>query len=234
MGTTRRCGRAGGPPTGDDLTVTSAAASYRLPVVEPCVRALKRGGGAAVSIADSVLFDDGRGKALRKMLMNWCDLHTILRLPVGIFYAQGVKTNVLFFTRSENDAPIEDTTKAVWIYDARSGAPSYGKTNPFRTSDLDDFVKAFGSDRNGRAKRKDQGEEGRFRRFTREEIAARGDNLDITWLKDTTDQAEDGLETPEDIAAAIEGHLKSALEEIAALMAELESDSVDVGAEAAE
>lgn len=202
--------------------------------MEHCIRALKPGGRAAVIVPDNVLFDDGRGKALRKMLMNWCDLHTILRLPVGIFYAQGVKTNVLFFTRSEDEAPVTDATKAVWIYDARSGAPSYGKTNPFRISDLDDFVKAFGSDRNGRAKRKDQGEEGRFRRFTREDIATRGDNLDITWLKDTTDQAEDGLETPEDIAAAIEGHLKSALEEIAALMAELERDAVAIGAEIVE
>lgn len=227
-------GPAGGPPTRDDLTITSSVSSYQLPFVEHCIRALKPGGRAAVIIPDNVLFDDGRGKALRKMLMNWCDLHTILRLPVGIFYAQGVKTNVLFFSRSEDEAPVQDATKAVWIYDARSGAPSYGKTNPFRISDLDDFVKAFGSDRNGRAKRKDQGEEGRFRLFTREEIAARGDNLDITWLKDTTDQAEDGLETPEDIAAAIEGHLKSALEEIAALMAELEGDAVDTGAEAAE
>lgn len=183
-------GPAGGPPTRDDLTITSAVSSYQLPFVEHCIRALKPGGRAAVIIPDNVLFDDGRGKALRKMLMNWCDLHTILRLPVGIFYAQGVKTNVLFFTRSEDEAPLEDATKAVWIYDARSGAPSYGKTNPFRINDLDDFVKAFGSDRNGRAKRKDQGEEGRFRRFTREEIAA--------------------------------------------LMAELESDAVNVEAEAAE
>ncbi|NVN10255.1 class I SAM-dependent DNA methyltransferase [Nguyenibacter vanlangensis] len=227
-------GPAGGPPTRDDLTITSTVSSYQLPFVEHCIRALKPGGRAAVIVPDNVLFDDGRGKALRQRLMNWCDLHTILRLPVGIFYAQGVKTNVLFFTRSEDEAPVKDATKAVWIYDARSGAPSYGKTNPFQTRDLDDFVKAFGPDRNGRAKRKDQGEEGRFRRFTRKEIAARGDNLDITWLKDTTDQAEDGLQTPEDIAAAIEGHLKSALEEIVALMAELERDAVDVSAEAAE
>lgn len=115
-------GPAGGPPTRDDLTITSAVSSYQLPFVEHCIRALKPGGRAAVIIPDNVLFDDGRGKALRKMLMNWCDLHTILRLPVGIFYAQGVKTNVLFFTRSEDEAPVKDATKAVWIYDARSGA----------------------------------------------------------------------------------------------------------------
>lgn len=76
--------------------------------------------------------------------------------------------------------------------------------------------------------REAQGETGRFRKFTREEIATRGDNLDITWLKDTSTEAEDGLETPEDIALAIEGHLKSALEEIAALMAELEGDAIEL------
>ncbi|WP_348225556.1 N-6 DNA methylase [Sinorhizobium sp. CCBAU 05631] len=221
-------GPAGGPPTRDDLTITDRVASYQLPFVEHCIRALKLGGRAAVVVPDNVLFDDGRGKELRRRLMSWCNLHTILRLPTGIFYAQGVKTNVLFFTRSTEEAPMEDATKEVWIYDARSGAPPYGKTNPFRVSDLEAFVQAFGEDPNGASPRADQDESGRFRRFTRSEIAARGDNLDIIWLKDTSAEAEDGLETPEDIAAAIEGHLKTALEEIAALMAELEGDAVDV------
>lgn len=220
-------GPAGGPPTRDDLTITDRVSSYQLPFVEHCIRALKLGGRAAVVVPDNVLFDDGRGKALRQRLMNWCDLHTILRLPTGIFYAQGVKTNVLFFTRASEEAPAKDATRAVWIYDARSGAPSYGKTNPFRVSDLDDFVAAFGDDPLGGARRKDQGEEGRFRCFTRSKIAARGDNLDITWLKDTSAEAEDGLDTPEDIAAAIEGHLKTALEEIVALVGKLESASTD-------
>ncbi|MBN8969349.1 MAG: N-6 DNA methylase [Rhizobiales bacterium] len=215
-------GPAGGLPTRDDLTITDRVSSYQLPFVEHCIRALKLGGRAAVIVPDNVLFDDGRGKILRQRLMNWCNLHTILRLPTGIFYAQGVKTNVLFFTRSDEEAPTKDATREVWIYDARSGAPPYGKTNPFKESDLEDFAKAFGKDANGKAKRKDQGEEGRFRRFTREEIAARGDNLDITWLRDTSAEVEDGLDTPEDIAAAIEGHLKIALEEIAALVGELD------------
>lgn len=221
-------GPAGGPPTRDDLTITDRVASYQLPFVEHCIRALKLGGRAAVVVPDNVLFDDGRGKELRRRLMSWCNLHTILRLPTGIFYAQGVKTNVLFFTRATEEAPMEDETKEVWIYDARSGAPSYGKTNPFRIADLGAFVEAFGEDPNGVSPRFDQGESGRFRRFTRDEIAARGDNLDISWLKDTSDEAEDGLETPEDIAAAIEGHLKTAMEEIAALMAELEGDAAVV------
>jgi type I restriction enzyme M protein len=227
-------GPAGGPPTRDDLTITDRVSSYQLPFVEHCIRALKPGGRAAVVVPDNVLFDDGRGKLLRRRLMNWCNLHTILRLPTGIFYAQGVKTNVLFFTRADEEAPLEDATREVWIYDARSGAPAYGKTNPFRAVDLEDFVLTFGDNPDGGAPRQDQGVSGRFRHFTRAEIASRGDNLDITWLKDNSADAEDGLETPEDIAAAIEGHLKTALEEIAALVAELDSEAEALAAEAAE
>jgi type I restriction enzyme M protein len=220
-------GPAGGPPTRDDLTITDRVASYQLPFVEHCIRALKLGGRAAVVVPDNVLFDDGRGKALRQRLMSWCDLHTILRLPTGIFYAQGVKTNVLFFTRADEEAPAKDATEAVWIYDMRSGAPAYGKTNPLKSSDFDAFVRAYGDDQLGRAGRRDEGEAGRFRRFSREEIAARGDSLDITWLKDASADAEDGLDTPEDIATAIEGHLMVALEEVRALLEEFGADTVD-------
>ncbi|WP_316195149.1 N-6 DNA methylase [Bradyrhizobium sp. SZCCHNRI3052] len=229
-------GPAGGPPTRDDLTITDRVSSYQLPFVEHCIRALKLGGRAAVVVPDNVLFDDGKGKQLRQRLMNWCDLHTILRLPTGIFYAQGVKTNVLFFTRSEEEAPAQDATEAVWIYDMRSGAPAYGKTNPLKLEDFDGFVAAFGDDPRGRSVRTDQGEEGRFRRFTREDIAARANNLDITWLKDTSDDPEDGLEAPEDIAAAIEGHLTAALEEVRALVEELGAETAlaDLVEEAAE
>jgi type I restriction enzyme M protein len=220
-------GPAGGPPTRDDLTITDRVSSYQLPFVEHCIRALKLGGRAAVIVPDNVLFDDGRGKELRQRLMSWCNLHTVLRLPIGLFYAQGVKTNVLFFTRAKEEAPVKDATREVWIYDARSGAPSYGKTNPFKAADLEEFAKCFGADPLGGAKRKDLGETGRFRRFTRKEIAERGDNLDITWLKDTSADAEDGLETPEEIAAAIEGHLKLALGAIGALVMELGSEGED-------
>jgi type I restriction enzyme M protein len=218
-------GPAGGYPTRDDLTITDRVSSYQLPFVEHCIRALRLGGRAAIIVPDNVLFDDGRGKALRQRLMSWCNLHTILRLPVGLFYAQMVKTNVLFFTRAIEEAPAEDATREVWIYDARSGAPSYGKTNPFGVEHLADFLRAFGSDPFGGiealAAREDEGDTGRFRRFTREEIAARDDNLDITWLKDTSAESEDGLSTPEDIAAAIELHLVSALEDMRALVEEL-------------
>jgi type I restriction enzyme M protein len=217
-------GPAGGPPTRDDLTITDRVSSYQLPFVEHCIRALKLGGRAAVVVPDNVLFDDGRGKELRQRLMSWCDLHTILRLPTGIFYAQGVKTNVLFFSRATEEAPADDATKAVWIYDMRSGAPAYGKTNPLKRADFDEFARAFGDDPYGRAERKDEHETGRFRRFSREEIKARGDSLDITWLKGA--DAEDGL-TPEDIAAAIERHLSAAMEEVRSLVAELGGASDD-------
>jgi type I restriction enzyme M protein len=228
-------GPAGGPPTRDDLTITDRVSSYQLPFVEHVIRALRPGGRAAVVVPDNVLFDDGRGKDLRRRLMNWCDLHTILRLPTGIFYAQGVKTNVLFFTRAMEEAPVEDATQAVWIYDMRSDVPTYGKTNPLRRADAEAFMRAFGSDPLGQADRVDQGETGRFRRFTRAEIAARGDNLDIGWLKDTSADTEDGLETPEDIAAAIEGHLMMALVEVRALVEELDASEAEVViAEAAE
>ena len=216
-------GPAGGPPTRDDLSITDRVSSYQLPFVEHCIRALRLGGSAAIVVPDSVLFDDGKGKELRRRLMNWCDLHTILRLPTGIFYAQGVKTNVLFFTRAEEAAPHEDATQDVWIYDMRTGAPAYGKTNPLKAADFDAFIQAFGDDPSGGALRIDKGEAGRFRRFTRAEIAARGDNLDITWLKEVSDP-EDGLETPEEIAAAIEEHLATALEEVRALVEELSDE----------
>lgn len=228
-------GPAGGPPTRDDLSITDRVSSYQLPMVEHCIRALKLGGRCAMVVPDNVLFDDGRGKALRQRLMNWCDLHTILRLPTGIFYAQGVKTNVLFFTRATEEAPAKDATKAVWVYDLRSGAPAYGKTNPLKREHFDEFVRAFGDDPLGRARRHDEGEAGRFRRFSRKEIAERGDNLDITWLKDTSAEAEDGLATPEDIATAIEGHLTAALVEVRALVDELAVEAVELAVpEAAE
>jgi type I restriction enzyme M protein len=228
-------GPSGGPPTRDDFAITHGMLTYPLPFMEHIVRALKLGGRAAVVVPDNVLFDDGRGKALRQRLMNWCDLHTILRLPTGIFYAQGVKTNVLFFTRANEEAPAKDATKAVWIYDMRSGAPAYGKTNPLRPADFEGFVRAFGVDPLGKAKRKDLGEAGRFRRFTRAEIASRNDTLDITWLKGASDTGEDGFESPEDIAAAIEGHLEAALDEIRALAGELDgTERTDAIEEAAE
>jgi type I restriction enzyme M protein len=158
---------------------------------------------------------------------TFCSLHTILRLPTGIFYAQGVKTNVLFFQRGKTD---KANTKAVWIYDMRANMPAFGKTRPLTVADFGEFEKAYGDHPNGIAKRKDQGEEGRWRCFTREQITARNDNLDIAWLRDTEAEAEEQLTEPEDIAAAIIGHLKAALEDVETLADELEPSGAETAA----
>lgn len=222
-------GPAGGPPTRDDLTITDRVSSYQLPFVEHCIRALKPGGRAAIVVPDNVLFEDGRGRALRQRLMSWCDLHTILRLPTGIFYAQGVKTNVLFFTRSKQEAPTKDATEAVWVYDLRAQMPNFGKSRVLTPDDFAPFVEVFGDDPLGGANRVDQGESGRFRKFTRAEIAARNDSLDISWLRDDEELVEEGLTEPDDIAAAIVGHLRAALAEIEAVASELaEVEGVEV------
>jgi type I restriction enzyme M protein len=156
-------------------------------------------------VPDNVLFEDNTGRRLRTWMMELCDLHTILRLPTGIFYALGVKTNVMFLTR--------------------------GKADKVTVKDFAELEKAFGGDPLGKAKRKDQGEEGRFRCFTREQIKIRNDNLDIGWLRDTEAEAEEHLTDPEDIAAAIMGHLKAALEEIEAVSDELEEEDDESTAE---
>lgn len=223
-------GPAGGRPSRDDFTVTAAVSSYQLPFVEHCIRALKPGGRAAIVVPDNVLFEDGRGRELRRMMMDGCDLHTILRLPTGIFYAQGVKTNVLFLRKSVASS---GATAALWIYDLRTGMPAFGKTNPIRPEHFSEFIDAYGADPNGGALRTDKGETGRFRRFTRDEIAARNDNLDVTWLRETGD-AEDALQDPSDIAAAILGHLRNAMAEIEALSEELEESETANLAVAAE
>ena len=213
-------GPAGGKPTRDDLTVTAGVSSYQLPFVEHCLRGLKAGGRAAIVVPDNVLFEDGRGKALRQKLMDEAELHTILRLPTGIFYAQGVKTNVIFLRKTDKAS---GATQAVWVYDLRTNMPAFGKTAPLRPDHFAGFVSAYGEDANGGSLRIDGGETGRFRRFDRAAIAARAENLDITWLREERD-AEDGLTDPAEIAAAITGHLKTALAEIEALAEALEPE----------
>jgi type I restriction enzyme M protein len=216
--------KGGGRPMRSDFSVTADTSNKQLAFVEHIVRALRPGGRAAVVVPDNVLFEDNTGRRLRTWLMELCSLHTILRLPTGIFYAQGVKTNVLFFQRGKTD---KANTKGVWVYDMRANMPAFGKTRPLTVADFADFEKSYGNDPNGGAKRKDQGEDGRWRTFTREQITARNDNLDIGWLRDTEAEAEEQLTEAEDIAAAIIGHLKAALEEIETLAEELETNSVD-------
>jgi type I restriction enzyme M protein len=223
--------KGGGRPTRSDFSITVDTSNKQLAFVEHIVRALVPGGRAAVVIPDNVLFEDNTGRRLRTWLMNLCDLHTILRLPTRIFYAQGVKTNVLFFRRGQSD---KGNTKAVWVYDMRANAPAYGKTRPLTVADFAEFEAAYGADANGGAARQDQGKDSRWRKFDRAVITARNDNLDISWLRDTEAEAEEALTEPEDIAATIVGHLKAALDEIEALSDELEPDSVDEAAAIAE
>ena len=137
----------------------------------------------------------------------------------------------MFFQRAKTD---KANTKGVWVYDMRANMPAFGKTRPLTVADFADFEAAYGCDPNGGAERKDQGEVSRWRKFTREAITARNDNLDIAWLRDTEAEAEEALTEPEDIAAAIIGHLKAALEEIEALSEEIEPDTVQEAAAVSE
>ena len=154
--------------------------------------------------------------------MDKCNLHTILRLPTGIFYAQGVKTNVLFFTRGSSD---RGTTEAVWVYDLRANMPAFGKRTPLTRANFADFEAAYGADPLGMAPRTATGPEGRWQCFTREEIAARGESLDLAWLKD--DSAEDSADLPEPAVLAQEAMLElvGALEDLRAILAELEEEA---------
>jgi type I restriction enzyme M protein len=208
--------KGGGGPTRSDITYPTS--NKQLVFLQHIYRGLKPGGRAAVVLPDNVLFEEGVGQRVRADLMDKCDLHTILRLPTGIFYAQGVKTNVLIFTRGEKD---KANTKAVWFFDMRTNMPSFGKRTPFTRAHFAELEKVYGEDPHGKSKRKDQGEAGRFRKFTREEIAKRGDNLDISWLKDdsVTDHAD--LPEPEELAAEIVAQLQTAIEEMQALQEEL-------------
>jgi type I restriction enzyme M protein len=212
--------KGGGRPTRSDFSITADCSNKQLAFVEHIVRALTPGGRAAVVVPDNVLFEDGVGRRLRTWIMELCDLHTILRLPTGIFYAQSVKTNVMFLGRGKND---KANTKGVWVYDMRTNMDAFGKTKPLTLADFKPLEKAFGNDPLGKAKRKDEGNEGRFRFFERKEIAARNDNLDIAWLRDTSNDPEDEMTEPEELTAAITAHLKNALEEIEAFTDDLAS-----------
>ena len=179
---------------------------------------LKIGGRAAVVLPDNVLFEAGAGETIRRRLLTECDLHTILRLPTGIFYAQGVKANVLFFDRKP--AAADAWTKETWVYDLRTNKHFTLKTNPLRSADLADFVECY---RPGdRAKRV---ETERFRCFTYDELIARDKaNLDITWLRDDSLDDASTLPAPGVLAAEIVEELEAALAQFTELAASLPID----------
>lgn len=209
----------GGRPTRDDFTFPTS--NKQLAFLQHIYRGLEPGGRAAVVMPDNVLFEEGQGRSIRADLMDKCNLHTILRLPTGIFYSPGVKTNVLFFQRRTTE---KNNTKALWVYDLRVNMPSFGKRTPLTRGHFQEFITAYGDDPNGLGQRLDQGEAGRWRCFTRAEIAQRGDNLDISWLRDESLQSAEDLPEPEVIATAILEKLQTAMTEMEALKDLLEAE----------
>lgn len=197
--------KGGGGTTRTDLLHETS--NKQLSFLEHIYRNLKPGGRAGVVLPDNVLFESGVGAKIRQDLMEKCNLHTILRLPTGIFYAQGVKTNVLFFQKGKKE---KGNTKEVWVYDMRANMPSFGKNTPLKNEHFADFEKAYGKNVDGSSKRKDQGEEGRFRCFDISEIKKREYNLDISWLKDDSMTNADDLPEPGILAAEVIDSLKNA------------------------
>jgi len=215
--------KGGGRPTRDDFTFPTS--NKQLVFLQHVYRGLKPGGRAAIVLPDNVLFEENAGQQIRADLMDKCILHTILRLPTGIFYAAGVKTNVLFFSRGEDTD--KGNTEDVWVYDMRTNVPVFGKRTPLTREHFKPFETAFG-DPDGDWEREDEGVEGRFRCFSREDIAKRADNLDISWLKDESATSSVALPDPDEIAAEILGHLTHATNEIQALLSELNGGSSDL------
>ena len=169
---------------------------------------LKTSGRASIVLPDNVLFEGGAGETIRKKLMETCDLHTILRLPTGLFYAQGVKANVLFFDK--RPAQKEHATSKIWIYDLRTNKHFTLKESPLQLEDLRDFIKSYNPE--NRHQRK---ENERFKSFSYDEILKRDKtNLDIFWLKDESLDDLDKLPAPEIIAEEIVDDLENALEQL--------------------
>ena len=179
-------------------------------------------GRAAVVVPDNVLFEGGAGETVRRKLLHECDVHTLLRLPTGIFYAQGVKANVLFFDRK----PASETawTKRLWIYDLRTNKHFTLKTNPLKRADLDEFVACYNPE--NRHERKatwsEETPDGRWRDYSYDELIQRDKcSLDLFWLRDESLESSDNLPEPDVIAADIIEDLQAALEQFAAINADL-------------
>lgn len=234
--------------TRDDLTYPTS--NKQLAFLQHIYRNLKPGGRAAVVLPDNVLFEAGVGTDVRRDLMNKCNLHTILRLPTGIFYAQGVKTNVFFFTKGSisNKHQDENCTENVWVYDLRSNMSSFGKRTPFGEQHLKPFEAVYGEDARGQSPRSegewsfnsaeleapdnaenqhvdDHMATSRWRTFSREWIRdVKGDSLDISWLKDNNSVDAANLPEPSVLATEAKEELTSALAELNALLKVLGAD----------
>lgn len=197
--------KGGDRPTRTDLVYPTS--NKQLNFLQAIYRSLHTRGGAraAVVLPDNVLFEDGDGQRVRQDLMDKCRLHTVLRLPSGIFYAQGVKTNVLFFERGTTD---KNNTQDVWFYDMRSEMPSFGKRTPFTEKHFADFEKAYcATDRHAI---KDE----RWTCLTRKEIEAKNNSLDLGLMPDKSIAQAETLGEPIDIA-------QQAIDEVNAIAQEL-------------
>jgi type I restriction enzyme M protein len=191
--------KGGERATRDDFTYTTS--NKQLNFLQHIYRSLNADGKAraAVVLPDNVLFADGESEKIRIDLMDKCNLHTVLRLPTGIFYAQGIKTNVLFFTRGKAD---KGNTQEVWFYDLRTNMPSFGKTSPLKTEHFAGFEAAFEA-----ADRRSVQDE-RWSVFTREQIAQKGNSLDLGLIRDDSvadyDDLPDPIESGEEAIAQLE------------------------------
>jgi len=221
--------KGGERPTRDDLTYLSG--NKQLNFLQHIYRSLHTRGGAraAVVLPDNVLFEDGDGQRIRRDLMDKCKLHTILRLPTGIFYAQGVKTNVLFFERGTTD---QNNTGRVWFYDMRTNMGSYGKRNAFTRAAFEGFVIAYTGgigidevknkydgtiDHQKREAIKDE----RWQCITREAIAKRNDSLDMGLIADESLSNGQDLGEPQDIAKEALVEMEQIMKELNAIVKEL-------------
>lgn len=200
-----------------DFVATTS--NKQLNFVQHIMTILDTYGRAAVVLPDNVLFEGGAGETIRRKLLTDFNLHTMLRLPTGIFYAQGVKANVLFFDKKVA-RPGQPWTDKLWVYDLRTNMHFTLKQNPLRRADLDDFVAAY---RPG-ASTSERTESERWKAFTYDEIVARDKaNLDITWLRDESLEDLDNLPSPDIIAREIVEDLTAALAEFEAVASALEA-----------
>ena len=202
-------------PDREDFTIETS--NKQLNFVQHVVNTLKPGGRAAMVLPDNCLFEDKAGEVF-EILMQDCNLHTVLRLPRGTFtpYSQGVKANVIFFQKGY-------PTENVWIFDARSNIPGITKKDrPLTREHFAEFEKAYGKDPNGQSKRSDGGEAGRFRKFTRQAIKERGNKLDVTWLKDDSLEDSDDLPDPQELATEAVNELEALVDDLREIIALVE------------
>ena len=198
----------------DDFIVTTT--NNQLNFLQHIMTILKPGGTAAVVLPDNVLFEGGAGETIRRRLLKDFNFHTLLRLPTGIFYKQGVKANVLFFEKVAAGERV--ATEDLWVYDFRTNYRFTLRERPLQRADLDDFVECYRPNHIRHTREESE----RFRKFSYADLAARDKlNLDIFWLKDDGHIDPDSLPPPDEVAAEIVENLEAALERFRKVAAEL-------------